>query len=78
MYTLLPCFPRKMVYTIALFALCPRGRATDREKRGPAVVVYTLFSLVFSESPQRTSLDFGVGTGVLAETQPIPARTSRF
>ena len=43
-YTLFPCFPRKMVYTIAFFALRPRGRATDREKRGPTVVVYTLFS----------------------------------
>ena len=44
-YTLFPCFPRKMVYTIACFALWPRGRATDGEKRGPAVVVYTLFPL---------------------------------
>ena len=42
-YTLFPCFPRKMVYTIAFFALWPRGRATDREKRSPTVVVYTLF-----------------------------------
>ena len=43
-YILFPCFPRKMVYTIAFFALWPRGRATDREKRGHAVVVYTIFS----------------------------------
>ena len=46
-YTLFPCFPRKMVYTIAFFALWARGRATDREKRGATVVVYTLFSPVF-------------------------------
>ena len=39
---LLPCFPRKIVYTIAVCAV----RATDREKRGPTVVVYTLFSPV--------------------------------
>ena len=43
-YTLFPCFPRKRVYTIAFFALRPWGRATDREKRGSTVVVYTLFS----------------------------------
>ena len=42
-YTLFPCFPRKMVYTIACFALWPRGRATDRERRGATVVVYTRF-----------------------------------
>ena len=36
-------FPGKMVYTIAFFALWPQGRATDREKRGPVVVVYALF-----------------------------------
>ena len=29
-YTLFPCFPRTMVYTIAFLALWPRGRATDR------------------------------------------------
>ena len=39
-YTLFPCFPRKMVYTIAFFALWARGWATDREKRGATVVVY--------------------------------------
>ena len=44
-YTFFPCFPRKMVYTIAFLALWPRGRATDREKRGATVVVYTLFCL---------------------------------
>ena len=41
-----PLFSRKMVYTIAFFALWPRGRATDGEERGSTVVVYLLFSLV--------------------------------
>ena len=45
-YTLFPCFPRKKrENTIAFFALRPRGRATDREKRGPTVVVFSLFPL---------------------------------
>ena len=48
-YTLFPCFPRKMVYTTAFFALWPRGRVTAREKRGATVVVYTLFSLDLRE-----------------------------
>ena len=52
-YTLFPFFPRKRVYTIAFFALWPRGRATDREKRAAAVVVYSLFYLVPSERPRR-------------------------
>ena len=42
-YTLFSCFPRKMVYTIAFFALWPRGRATDQEKRGPTVVCLLFF-----------------------------------
>ena len=45
-YTLFPCFPRKIVYTIAFFALWPRGQATDREKRCPTVVVHTRLSPV--------------------------------
>ena len=36
-----------MVYTIAVFALWPWGRATDRERSGATVVVYTLFPLIF-------------------------------
>ena len=44
-YTLFPCFPRKMVYRIhhSFFLLC--DLATDRERRGAAVVVHTPFSL---------------------------------
>ena len=43
-YTPFPSFSQeKLVYTIAFFALWPRGRATDRERRGGTVVVYTLF-----------------------------------
>ena len=46
-----PLFSQENGVHLAFFALWPRGRATDREKRGPAVVVYTLFSLplAFSE-----------------------------
>ena len=40
-YTLFPYFPRKMVYTIAFFALWPRGRATDRGKRGATVFSFS-------------------------------------
>ena len=40
-YTLFSCFPKEIVFTIALR---PRGRVTNREKRGAKVVVYTLFS----------------------------------
>ena len=36
LYTLFPCFPKEMVYTI------PRGWATVRERRGATVVVYTM------------------------------------
>ena len=53
-YTLFPCFPRKRVYTIAFFALWPRGRATDRKRRGATVVVYTLFSLAGWPSQTQT------------------------
>ena len=69
--TLFPCLPRKMVYTIPFFALWPRGRATDREKRGATVVVYTLFLRESSsppcdrqKAPGGTSRKFG---GVRAE-----------
>ena len=49
-YTLFPRFPRKMVYAIA-FLRCDLGvGATDREKGGPTVVVYTLFSPVLASS----------------------------
>ena len=43
-YTHFPCFPEEMVFTIAFSAPSPRGRATDRGRRGATVVVYTLFS----------------------------------
>ena len=43
-YTLL------VVYTIVFFALWPRGRATDRERRRATVVVYTLFVPVTIQS----------------------------
>ena len=40
-----PLFSQENGIHHSFFALWPRGRVTDREKRGPAVVVYTLFSL---------------------------------
>ena len=36
-YAPFPFFPMKMAYTIVFFALWPRGRATDRERRGDMV-----------------------------------------
>ena len=33
-YTLFPCFPRKLVYTIAFFALWPRGGERPRKESG--------------------------------------------
>ena len=41
-YTLVPCFPKERFCTIVLFALWPWGRATDRERVGTTMVVYTL------------------------------------
>ena len=43
-YALFPCFSQENSVHHSFFALWPRGRATDREKRGATVVVYTLFS----------------------------------
>ena len=38
-----PCFPKEMVWTIAVLALRPRGRVADQERRDATVVVHTLF-----------------------------------
>ena len=46
---LFPLFPRKIVYTKAFLALWPRGRATDRERRGATVVVYILSRFPWQE-----------------------------
>ena len=54
-YALLPCFPRKTVYTVALFALWPQGRVANREKRGATVVVHTLFFLALGKWKERRS-----------------------
>ena len=42
-YTLFPCFPEDMVYTIS-FLLCDLG--VGRQRGGATVVVYTLYSRV--------------------------------
>ena len=49
-YTLFPCFPRKVVYTIAFFLLCDLGVRRQTEKRGvPRWWCILFFSLVAPE-----------------------------
>ena len=48
-YTLFPCFPKAMVHTIIFFALRPRRRATDRERRGATMVVYIFVPWCWSD-----------------------------
>ena len=51
-----PLFSQGMVYTIASFALWPRSRATDGERMGATVMVYTLSSLAREVWHQKPTL----------------------
>ena len=55
-YALFPRFLKNMVYTIAAFALSPRGRVTDRGRRGSTVVVYSFFPEVAKRRGDGASL----------------------
>ena len=78
-HTLFPCFPGKMVYTIAFFLLCDLGVGRQTEKRGcilffpcaPArKITYMSQTGVYASS---TELESGNALGALKALPPDPS-----